>query len=848
MKTQYLQYPEAVKKLFIAYLILIANTGYLMAFSHENWFYAANIVLHLLLGAVVILPFMKWARLFLRYDAHHGKPFGRNAGRLGYGFMILAALTGVVLAFHSMFRAQSWLLIFHAILGVLACLFMISSIRRAGYNISVDNVYSRAGRWGLVVFISSGVFVLITHGLRTVFPNRNHVIENNVMMPVDLKQGAMKNSEGPFYPSPLETSNENYLNHDFLLNSQSCGTAGCHPDIVQQWQASGHRMASIGNERYRKALRYLEKRVDKNVLNFCAGCHSPALLVSGLSTESINDLVTQNIDDPGVGCNACHAVRKIKSTAGNADMQLHRPGLTSLGVSEVGWQRWLYGWIINVMPDMHRNSMMQPFHREQSSEFCSTCHEVGLEPPLLQQGWASGPNHYDSWRLSSFGGSPVLSFFDRDKKQSCVDCHMPLVSSNDAGNDNGLVRDHRFLRPGGSTVAASEPFVELHAFLLPAGSDGLGALPAIAMPAAGDRNRSQPGPAAELSLDVVIAPTGVGHFMPFGKFETRRLGLKVELFNTAGVRLWQQAVDDLKAHEDISEDDMPKMVFSQKFNKEDAALPILQIIPADAARLVRLNLPLSELVGQQLRLSLKLIEQRHHVDLVSDGAEPHATVLANTDVGLVRQHGQWNIHTTANAEQWNRYGAALYLQNEFRRARRAFQQAARLNPEEIQYRINIARTWLATSQPDSAKILLAQILKQDRRNPKANFFLSQCIKLEKDYQRALKYLRRARRQYKEDVFLMLAEGEIYFLMQAYKKAIRVLRRVILRHPENAVAHYYRMQANRKLGRFDKASYEAKLYRKFAVRKFEAQPLFSFIGYDSVMPPIFQHFLMPENEE
>ncbi len=848
MRTQHLQYPKAVKKLFIAYLILIANTGYLMAFSHENWFYAANIVLHFLLGAVVILPFLKWARLFLRHDAHHGKPFGRNAGRLGYGFMILAALTGFVLAFQSLFRAQPWLLISHAMLGVLACLFMISSIRRAGYNISVDNIYSRAGRWGLVVFISSGVFVFMVHGLRTVFPNRDHVIENNVVMPVALKQGAMKGSEGPFYPSPLETNNENYLNHDFLLNSQSCGTAGCHPDIVQQWQASGHSMASIGNEQYRNALRYLEKRVGKKALNLCAGCHSPALLVSGLTAESVDDLIQQNIDDPGVGCNACHAVRKVKSTAGNADMRLHRPGLTSLGLGSDGWQRWLYEWIINVMPDMHRSSMMQPFHREQSSEFCSTCHEVGLEPPLLQQGWASGPNYYDSWRLSSFGGSPVMSFFTRAKKQSCVDCHMPLVPSNDAGNHNGLVRDHRFLRPGGSTVAASAPFVELHAFLAPAGSGGLSASQAATMPAAADRNLSQPRSVSELSLDVVIAPAGVGHFMPFGKFETRRLAIEVELFDAAGLRLWQRTVDDLKDRENFSEEDVPKMAFSLEFSKEDAALPVLQIIPTDAARLVRLQLPVPEFAGQQLRLSLKLFEQKRYVPSASDGADRHATILAETAVDLVRQHGQWSIRTAGDAEPWNRYGAALYLRNEFARARRAFEQAARLNPEEPQYRINIARTWLATGQTDSAKSLLAQILKQDRRNPKANFFLSQCFKREKDYQRALKYLRRAKRKYDEDVFLMLAEGEILFLRQAYKKAIRELRRVILRHPENVLAHYYRMNANRKLGRLDKASHEAELYYKFAVRNFDAQPLPLFFEADAVLPPIFQHFLLPENEE
>ncbi|RMF61033.1 MAG: hypothetical protein D6743_14075, partial [Calditrichaeota bacterium] len=77
MKPQHLRYPPYMKKVFIAFLVLMANAGYLLAFSHDNWFGALNALLHPILGLLLVWPALRWGWYFLKFDARHGKPFGR---------------------------------------------------------------------------------------------------------------------------------------------------------------------------------------------------------------------------------------------------------------------------------------------------------------------------------------------------------------------------------------------------------------------------------------------------------------------------------------------------------------------------------------------------------------------------------------------------------------------------------------------------------------------------------------------------------------------------------------------------------------------------------------------------
>src|SRR5438477_11189330 len=87
---------------------------------------------------------------------------------------------------------------------------------------------------------------------------------------------------------------------------------------------------------------------------------------------------------------------------------------------------------------------MKPFMRADSAEFCSTCHKVHLDVPVNNYRWFRGFNDYDNWQGSGISGLGARSFYYPPKSMVCVDCHMPLVKSQDPGNHSGEVHSHRF--------------------------------------------------------------------------------------------------------------------------------------------------------------------------------------------------------------------------------------------------------------------------------------------------------------------------------------------------------------------------------------------------------------------
>src|SRR5207302_10362770 len=87
---------------------------------------------------------------------------------------------------------------------------------------------------------------------------------------------------------------------------------------------------------------------------------------------------------------------------------------------------------------------LKPFMREQTAEFCSSCHKVHLDVPVNSYRWIRGFNEYDNWQASGVSGQGARSFYYPEKSQQCADCHMPATKSRDAGNIAGAVHSHAF--------------------------------------------------------------------------------------------------------------------------------------------------------------------------------------------------------------------------------------------------------------------------------------------------------------------------------------------------------------------------------------------------------------------
>ena len=99
---------------------------------------------------------------------------------------------------------------------------------------------------------------------------------------------------------------------------------------------------------------------------------------------------------------------------------------------------------------------MKPFMRQDSAEFCSSCHKVHLDVPVNNYRWFRGFNDYDNWQASGVSGQGARSFYyPAQKPSTCVDCHMPLVPSKDPGQ-HATARCTRTASPAANTAV---PFV-----------------------------------------------------------------------------------------------------------------------------------------------------------------------------------------------------------------------------------------------------------------------------------------------------------------------------------------------------------------------------------------------------
>jgi len=177
---------------------------------------------------------------------------------------------------------------------------------------------------------------------------------------------------------------------------------------------------------------------------WCAGCHDPALLFSGMFRRPIREVEDTPAGQAGLGCMMCHSIAKVKSTMGQGDFQLEYPALHRLAASRNPLVRRLHDFLTELNPEPHRRVFLKPFMRTQTAEFCSTCHKVHLDVPVNHYRWVRGFNEYDNWQASGVSGQGARSFYYPAKSQSCADCHMPMTRSADAGNIAGNVHSHRF--------------------------------------------------------------------------------------------------------------------------------------------------------------------------------------------------------------------------------------------------------------------------------------------------------------------------------------------------------------------------------------------------------------------
>jgi len=313
------------RKLLLAVLalfsILLANGMYLSGVTFSEWyfqrtfqdlFYHYMFLLHLVLGLVLIVPFLAFG--FFHWKASH-KRRNRRAVRIGYALLIagiVVLVSGVLLikfgTFEFMRGPMSKRVVYWAhILAPLGAMWLYWLHRLVGTRIR----WVIAQRVGIATALAVGAMLIV----QTQDPRKW-----NKKAPTD--------GQKYFENSLASTRDGNFIPKRVLMNDDYCKK--CHQDVYDDWFHSAHHFSSFNNPAYLYAVREtrkvsLERDGNVHAARFCAGCHDPVPFFSGAFDNPHYDDVNDPTSQAGITCSVCHAITEVESTRGNADYIIEEP-------------------------------------------------------------------------------------------------------------------------------------------------------------------------------------------------------------------------------------------------------------------------------------------------------------------------------------------------------------------------------------------------------------------------------------------------------------------------------------------------------------------------------------------
>ncbi len=630
--------------LSVAFVVLLLNSAYLAAFASASLFYFANVAFHAALG--VVLTGLALTHL-------RGRAWRLPAVVMpGVILLGLGALSGLAIAVVGATRPYRWLLAVHIACSVAGAIpvfvWLTAWTARRSRVAAVAMVVVVAG-----AAVSAGAVRLRHEDAR----RAAYQIENPRVVPARMEEEGA-GAESPFFPSSSDTNVGGIIPANFFLTSEGCGR--CHADVYEQWNSSAHHFSSFNNQWYRKSIEYMQDVVGTTPSKWCAGCHDHAVFFNGRFDRPMKEQMDTPEAQAGLACTSCHAITHVGSTMGQGHFVVEYPPLHDLAVSDHPVLRAAHDWLLNVDPQPHRETFLNPFHREKTAEFCSSCHKVHLDVPVNGYRWFRGFNDYDNWQASGVSGQGARSFYYPAASQTCRDCHMPLVPSDDPAAKDGVIRSHRFaaantalpfvngdavqlkavqdfLRDGQVTLdvfgvvrtaaadrarevasRAAEPqaastfavgeeslaFGARRVFIAPAAEvEGpLGALPVYVRP--GDSVR----------LEVVVRTRKVGHFFPAGTVDAFDVWVELDAVDATGRRIFHSgALDGGNGPVERGAHFYRSLILDEHgnpINKRNAwaarSVAYVRLIPPGAADTVHYRLEIPEDVEGPISLTARL--------------------------------------------------------------------------------------------------------------------------------------------------------------------------------------------------------------------------------------------------
>ena len=739
---------------FVLFALLGANSAYLAAVTflewfkgelYQNYFYQIMFLGHLILGVLLVLPFILFAFSHLRLAFQRKN---RRAVKVGYALLIISLLlliSGFALMRVEGFEirdpnARTWLYWTHVITPLLAVWLYVLH-RLAGPKIKWKMGVGWAG--------SVAAVVLIMVGLHHQDPRAWNV------------EGP-KEGEKYFEPSLARTATGNFIPADTLMMDAYCQR--CHEDTYNDWFHSAHHFSSFNNEPYLFSVKELrdhlmERDGDVKASRWCAGCHDVVPFLSGAFDDPEFDIRKHPTAHAGITCTVCHAITHVNSTKGNAAYTLEEPIHYPFAKSENPLLRYANEQMIKAKPAFHKKTFLKPLH--ENAEFCSTCHKVSLPGELTHyKDWLRGQNHYDSFLLSGVSGGNARAFYFPPKAQAnCNGCHMPTKPSSDFGaqylDESGALKIHDHLFPAANTgiphlrqapdwvQKSHEDFhkgnVKIELFGLKKGGSVDAPLTAPIRPSIPTLE-----PGETYLFEVVIRTLKLGHLFTQGTADSNQVWMDVEVRDEGGVLGRSGSMDESRRVDPWSHFVNVYMLDKDgnridRRNAADIFTPLYNNqIPPGAAAVVHYQFTVPEDQQKPIEIGLKLNYRKfdstymEYVYGKDYRNELPVSVLAEDRLSFGIEGGSQPQGERTLAiqpedfpmwQRWNDYGIGLLLKGnagsdkgELKQAAAAFSEVEALGRPEGP--INLARVYFKEGRVDDAAQALQRAAAFDPQPPR----------------------------------------------------------------------------------------------------------------------------------
>lgn len=438
----------------LAVLVFEAVTGLAITVAPFHAATQWSVLVHTGVGALTLLPLAWYCVIhvadYRRYAASHITVLGWVA----LGGLTVCSLSGLVVAVEALWGVRSSLLWrnMHLIstlvllTGVLPHLVFVVRRQRSmstegtgsvGTSPVPDLSGSRRYFRRSLGFALGGV--ALTLGLVWVYSGTDY----SNRFPEDYSY--LYGTNRPFAPSLAKTDTGGAFDARSLAGSRSCGTSGCHEQIVEEWLPSAHRYAAMDTV-FLGIQEVMAKQNGPESTRYCGGCHDPISLFSGTKNIFVENLTGLHGYQEGVSCLACHAIRET-DIKGNANYTITQPREYLWQWETNGVGRVLRDFLIRSYPAEHGRLAKRAFKKP---EYCAACHKQFIDAEVNRVGWVQLQNQYDNWAASHWNQKG-----DPKKTVECRECHMPLVDSRDPAAGDPLDynrspgdrrhRSHRFI-------------------------------------------------------------------------------------------------------------------------------------------------------------------------------------------------------------------------------------------------------------------------------------------------------------------------------------------------------------------------------------------------------------------